>query len=71
VQNSQCQIDATNSSASGSGNNLTLNVAITFFSSYAGGKNIYVLAQPSQFDRFDAGILFIFNKGTAKVSTTF
>jgi CheY-like chemotaxis protein len=29
------------------------------------------LAQPSQFDRSDAGMRFVFNKGTPKVSTTF
>jgi hypothetical protein len=29
------------------------------------------LTEPSQFDRSEAGISFVFNKGTAKVSTTF
>jgi hypothetical protein len=29
------------------------------------------LAEPSQFDRSEAGISFVFNKGTPKVSTTF
>ena len=30
-----------------------------------------VLTEPSQLGRSDAGIRFVFNKGTAKVSTTF
>jgi hypothetical protein len=29
------------------------------------------LAEPSQLGRFDTGMCFVFNKGTAKVSTTF
>jgi len=29
------------------------------------------LTEPSQFDRSEAGISFVFNKGTPKVSTTF
>jgi hypothetical protein len=29
------------------------------------------LTEPSQLGSFDAGMLFVFNKGTAKVSTTF
>jgi hypothetical protein len=29
------------------------------------------LAEPSQFGRSEAGMHFVFNKGTAKVSTTF
>jgi hypothetical protein len=45
VQNSQCSVNATASSASGSGNNLTLKLAITFFSSFAGAKNTYMIAQ--------------------------
>jgi hypothetical protein len=40
-QNSQCAIDFAGSSASSSGQTLTLNVAVTFRSSYAGTKNIY------------------------------
>jgi hypothetical protein len=44
AQNSQCTVDATHSSASGSGNNLTLNLAVTFNSSFAGTKNAYLLA---------------------------
>jgi hypothetical protein len=47
LQNSQCSVNATNSSASGSGNNLTLNLAITFFPSFAGAKNTYMLAGES------------------------
>jgi hypothetical protein len=40
-QNSQCSIHFANSSASASGQTLTLNVAVTFASAYAGAKNIY------------------------------
>jgi hypothetical protein len=32
---------------------------------------IGILAEPSQFDRSEAGKSFVFNKGTPKVSTTF
>jgi hypothetical protein len=42
VQNSQCRVDAAASSVSGSGNNLTLTLAITFSSSFAGTKTIYM-----------------------------
>lgn len=31
----------------------------------------FVLTEPSQLGRSDAGMCFVFNKGTAKVSTTF
>ena len=44
LSNSQCTVDATASSFSVSGNNLTLNVAITFSPSFAGTKNIYMIA---------------------------
>ena len=51
LQNSQCSINAAASSVSGSGNNLTLNVALTFKPSYSGAKNIYMDA----FDGTDSG----------------
>src|SRR5205814_9890494 len=40
VQNSQCMLSGTGSSAVGSGNTLTVGVAITFKSSFAGSKQI-------------------------------
>jgi hypothetical protein len=43
-QNSQCSINFATSSAVLSGNNLTLNVAVTFKSAYSGNKNIYLYA---------------------------
>jgi hypothetical protein len=42
LQNSQCIVDASASSASGSANNLTLNLAITFKQAFAGAKNVYM-----------------------------
>jgi hypothetical protein len=42
LQNTQCTVDGLNSSASGSGTNLTLNLAITFQSAFAGSKNVYM-----------------------------
>lgn len=42
IQNAQCSLSASGSSVSGSGNDLTLNLAITFKSAYAGAKTIYM-----------------------------
>ncbi|HYW41807.1 MAG TPA: hypothetical protein VE959_03050 [Bryobacteraceae bacterium] len=42
LQNSQCSANPLNSSASGSGNNLTLNLALTFQAAFGGTKNIYM-----------------------------
>jgi hypothetical protein len=42
LQNSQCSVNVGQSSASGSGNGLTLNVAMTFNSSYAGSDSIFM-----------------------------
>ena len=47
VQNSQCTVNAAASSVSGSGNNLTLNIAITFQAAFSGTKNIYMDAYDS------------------------
>ena len=44
LQNSQCSVNLDNSSASRSGNNLTLNLAITFNSSFAGNQSIRMKA---------------------------
>jgi hypothetical protein len=41
VQNSQCTVDASASTAVSAGNNLTLGVAYTFKAGYSGTKNIY------------------------------
>jgi phospholipase C len=41
LQNSQCTINAGNSSASASGNILTLNIAISFTPAFGGSKNTY------------------------------
>jgi len=45
VQNSQCSISGLGSSVSGNGNTLTVTLAITFASSFAGNKVIYTSAQ--------------------------
>jgi uncharacterized repeat protein (TIGR01451 family) len=45
LQNSQCSIDLGASSASGVGNNLTLNLAVTFKPSFVGSKSIFMQAQ--------------------------
>lgn len=45
LANSQCTLSAVGSSVSGSGNNLTVNTALTFSGGYAGVKNVYLNAQ--------------------------
>jgi Beta-propeller repeat len=45
LQNSQCILDGGASSVSGSGNNLTLNLALTFKQAFTGAKNIYMQVQ--------------------------
>ena len=45
LQNSQCIIDTGASSVSGTGNNLTLNLALTFKQAFTGSKNIYMQVQ--------------------------
>ena len=45
LQNSQCIIDTGASTVSGSGNNLTLNLALTFKQAFTGSKNIYMQVQ--------------------------
>jgi len=44
LQNSQCSVNPLSSSASGSGNNLTVNLALTFQAAFGGAKNIYMEA---------------------------
>jgi uncharacterized repeat protein (TIGR01451 family) len=47
LQNSQCSLSGAGSSVSGSGNNLTINLALTFKAAFGGTKNIYMNAQDS------------------------
>ena len=54
--------------AEGSGHMTILDKASVEYPDCVAGR---VLTEPSQFDRTDAGRHFVFNKGTAKVSTTF
>src|SRR4029077_53633 len=42
LQNSQCTVDAGSSSASGSGTNLTVNLALSFKPAFGGAKNIFM-----------------------------
>ena len=42
--NSQCTLNAGTSSVMTKGNDLTLNVAVTFRGSFVGGKNVYLYA---------------------------
>jgi hypothetical protein len=42
IENSQCRLDLAGSSAAGSANNLTLNLAVTFKSGLQGQQNIYM-----------------------------
>jgi hypothetical protein len=42
--NSQCTLNAATSSVTTKGNDLTLNVAVTFGSTFAGTKNLYLYA---------------------------
>jgi hypothetical protein len=51
LNNSQCSVDTGASSASGSGNNLTVSAAVTFKPAFAGLKNIYM----SVFNKADVG----------------
>lgn len=48
IANSQCSISGTGSSASGSGNNLTVGFAITFQSAFPGVRTIYGLATDNE-----------------------
>ncbi len=47
LQNSQCTVNVAGSSAPGSGNNVTLNLALTFASGFSGSKNVYGLVVDS------------------------
>ena len=45
LQNSQCTVNAAGSSFSGTGNNVTLNLALSFTASFGGAQNVYTSAQ--------------------------
>jgi hypothetical protein len=45
VENSQCTVSGPGSSVSGSGNNLTVTLALVFKSAFSGTKNVYMDAQ--------------------------
>jgi uncharacterized protein YhjY with autotransporter beta-barrel domain len=49
LANSQCSVNLGASSKSGSGNNLTVDLAITFSGSFAGTKNLFVYALDQQY----------------------
>jgi hypothetical protein len=63
MQNSQCRVSGSGSSVSGSGNNLTVALTLTFQPGFAGPKNIYMEAIDSA-----AGISGWQAKGTWTVS---
>jgi hypothetical protein len=50
MQNSQCVVNAGASSVTASGNNLTLNLALSFNAGFAGAKNIYMEVQNATLD---------------------
>jgi hypothetical protein len=50
LQNSQCSVNTGSSSVTTSGNNLTLSLALTFTSAFAGSKNVYMEAANVAFD---------------------
>jgi hypothetical protein len=50
LQNSQCAVDAGASSVTVSGNTLTLTLALSFKTAFAGAKNVYMEVQNSSFD---------------------
>jgi hypothetical protein len=47
LQNSQCVLNGSGSSAAGSGNSLTVTVSLSFKAAFAGGKTIYLYAEGS------------------------
>ena len=64
LQNSQCVLDAGASSASAAGNNLTLNLSLTFLPAFTGVKNIYMQVQSAA-----VGLTSWQARGTWTVST--
>ena len=48
LQNGQCTVNVASSSAFGSGNNLTLNLALAFTSAFSGSKNIYAISYDNE-----------------------
>jgi hypothetical protein len=51
VQNSRCAVTASTSSATGSGNILTVNLSIAFLAAFQGTRNVYLEA----YDGVDSG----------------
>jgi hypothetical protein len=47
LQNSQCTLNASTTTASGSGNTLTVHFALSFTSGYVGAKNLYEMVEGS------------------------
>jgi hypothetical protein len=50
LQNSQCTLNVGASSASMSGNTLTLNLALSFTAAFAGAKNVYMEVENATHD---------------------
>jgi len=50
IQNSQCIVNGLGSSSSGTGNNLTVNLALTFKAAFAGTKTVWMLASDGTVD---------------------
>jgi hypothetical protein len=47
LQNSQCVLNGTGSSAVGSGNSLTVTMSLSFMPAFSGAKTIYLYAEGS------------------------
>ncbi len=50
LQNSQCTVNAGASSATASGNNLTVSLALSFTSAFAGAKKVYAEVENATVD---------------------
>ena len=48
VQNSRCRLDAPANAAQGTGQTLTVNFGLTFFSAFAGAKSVYLTTTTAQ-----------------------
>ena len=66
TENGQCVLDASQSSVSGSGNDLTVRLALTFSSTFGGKKNIYLYAENQE--QLSTGLV---PRGTWTVPKTF
>src|SRR5205814_1822625 len=74
LQNSQCSLNVGSSSVSGSGNNLTVTVAVTFKSSFAGQKNLYSIATDNNYAVYSSwkqlGVWTVASGGPMPISVT-